>query len=93
MRDYKADLEKLERDCRTAASASGGGDAARAELGLGGDYFSTSAGQRERMLQSTQKLDKTTDRIRQGTQQLLETEVRIHKQSLENRISIIESRG
>ena len=34
------------------------------------------AGQRERMLKSTEKMDKTTDRIAQGRQQLAETEVR-----------------
>lgn len=36
----------------------------------------TIAGQRERMLKSTEKMDKTTDRIAQGRQQLAETEVR-----------------
>lgn len=47
----------------------------RAELGLGDDYYQTSAGQRERLLQATDRLDRTTDRIQQGRQQLLETEV------------------
>lgn len=52
-----------------------GGAAARAELGLGGDYSTSSAGQRERMLGATGKLQQTGDRIAQGRQQLLETEV------------------
>lgn len=48
----------------------------RAELGLMDDYYQTSAGQRERLLQATDRLDKTSNRIQQGRQQLLETEVR-----------------
>ena len=52
-----------------------GGAAARAELGLGGDQSSSSAGQRERMLSATSKMQQTGDRITQGRQQLLETEV------------------
>lgn len=48
----------------------------RAELGLGDDYYQTSAGQRERLLQATDRLDKTSNRIQQGRQQLVETEVR-----------------
>ena len=48
----------------------------RAELGLGDDYYQTSAGQREKLLQGTDRLDKTSNRIQQGRQQLLETEVR-----------------
>jgi hypothetical protein len=47
----------------------------RAELGLGDDYYQTTAGQRERLLTSTDRLDRTGGRIQQGRQQLLETEV------------------
>lgn len=50
--------------------------AARAELGLGDNYYSTSAGQRERMLAATERLQKTSDRLQVGKQQLAETEVR-----------------
>lgn len=57
------------------AGAAAPGAAARAELGLSDDYYSTSAGQRERMLAGTEKLEKTGSRIQQGHQQLLETEV------------------
>ena len=53
-----------------------GGAAARAELGLADNYYDTSAGQRERMLKTTEKLDKTGDRISQGRAQLAETEAR-----------------
>lgn len=60
---------------KAASISTSGGQAARAELGLGDDFYDTSAGQRERMLQSTERLNKTGDRIRQGRQQLLETEV------------------
>ncbi len=57
------------------SSSAAPGAAARAELGLEDDYYSTSAGQRERMLASTERLNKTGTRIQQGQQQLLETEV------------------
>jgi len=42
--------------------------------GLGGDYYSTSAGQRDRMLVSTERLQKTSERLQLGKQQLAETE-------------------
>lgn len=61
--------------CIHNLSFSAGGAAARAELGLTDNYYDTSAGQRERMLKTTEKLDKTTDRIQQGRAQLAETEV------------------
>ena len=58
-----------------------GGAAARAELGLADNYYDTSAGQRERMLKTTEKMDKTSDRIAQGRAQLAETEVSYCQQS------------
>lgn len=54
-----------------------GGAAARAELGLADNYYDTSAGQRERVLKTTEKLDKTGDRISQGRAQLAETEASV----------------
>lgn len=48
----------------------------RAELGLSDDYYQTSAGQRDRLLSTTDRLGKTSERIQHGRQQLLETEVR-----------------
>lgn len=74
VKDYKADLAKLRENAATASSQASGGAAARAELGLADDYSSTSAGQRERMLKSTDQMAKTGERIQQGRAQLLETE-------------------
>lgn len=78
-KEYKADLGKLREDARRATAAGGAGAAAdaRAELGVAGDFYQTSAGQRDRLLSSTDLLNKTSDRIQQGRQQLLETEVRL----------------
>lgn len=64
-----------------------GGAAARAELGLTDNYYDTSAGQRERMLKTTEKLDKTTDRIQQGRAQLAETEVCLTQPATVHRVS------
>ena len=75
VREYKADLAKLQESAKAAGSAASGGAAARAELGLVDDYSQTSAGQRERLLQTTDKMGRTGERITQGRQQLLETEV------------------
>ncbi len=44
--------------------------------GLGGDYMSTSAGQRDRMLMATQKLEQSNDLLKYGKEQLAQTEVR-----------------
>lgn len=76
-KEYKADLAKLKEDARRASGGSGAGASAdtRAELGLAGDYFQTSAGQRDRLLTATDRINKTGERIQQGRQQLLETEV------------------
>ncbi|KAI8470243.1 MAG: Qb-SNARE, VTI1-family [Monoraphidium minutum] len=74
VKEYKADLASLREQLKQAAATAGASDAARAELGLGGDYYSTSAGQRDRMLQSTERLQKTSDRLQLGKQQLAETE-------------------
>ena len=76
VKEYKADLAKLRESAQVAATSAPGGAAARAELGLADDYSQTSAGQRDRLLQTTEKLGRTGERITQGRQQLLETEVR-----------------
>lgn len=75
VREYKADLAKLQESSKAAVGSASGGASARAELGLSEDYSQTSAGQRERLLQTTDKMGKTGERITQGRQQLLETEV------------------
>lgn len=74
VKEYKADLASLREQFKQAAATAGASDAARAELGLGGDYYTTSAGQRDRTLQSTERLQKTTERLALGKQQLAETE-------------------
>lgn len=74
VKEFKADLAALKVDAKKVAGAGAPGAAARAELGLSDDYYSTSAGQRERMLAGTERISKTGDRIKQGQQQLLETE-------------------
>jgi vesicle transport through interaction with t-SNAREs 1 len=77
IKEYRADLKKLKEDVKKAASGAAGSTGLnRAELGLADDYYQTSAGQRERLLSATERLGKTSDRIQQGRQQLLETEVR-----------------
>jgi vesicle transport through interaction with t-SNAREs protein 1 len=42
VKEYKADLASLREQLKQAASGSSEGDAARAELGLGDNYYSTS---------------------------------------------------
>ncbi|CAG9465463.1 unnamed protein product [Pedinophyceae sp. YPF-701] len=74
VQDFRSSLARLRADVRKASQGVAGGDAARAELGLADDYYSTAAGQRERLLQTTAVMNQTSDRIRQGRQQLLETE-------------------
>ena len=77
VKEYRTDLKKLKDDVKRAALGGGGGAAlSRAELGLADDYYQTSTGQRDRLLTSTERLGKTSDRIQQGRQQLLATEVR-----------------
>ena len=75
VREYKADLAKLQESGKGAAASASGGAAARAELGLHDDYAQSSGGQRDRLLHTTEKLGRTGERITQGRQQLLETEV------------------
>ncbi|GAB4817816.1 hypothetical protein N2152v2_004862 [Parachlorella kessleri] len=92
VKEYKGDLAKLREDAKKAAAS---GADTRAELGLGDDYYQTSAGQRERLLQSTDRLEKTGSRIQQGRQQLLETEelgVQILSDLQRQRETILHSR-
>eukprot|EP00803_Ostreobium_quekettii_P006158 evm.model.scf_955.5 EVM.evm.TU.scf_955.5 scf_955:30381-34125(-) len=95
IREYKADLQSLKDELRKASKTISKGDAARAELGLGQDYFSTTSGQRERMLTSTERLNRAGDRLQQGRHQLLETEelgVSILEDLSRQRETIIRSR-
>jgi hypothetical protein len=43
--------------------------------GLGGDYYSTSAGQREKMLTATQRLENSSKKLDSARQTLAQTEV------------------
>lgn len=74
IKEYRADIGKLKEEARALASNAAAA-ADRAELGLGDDYTSTSAGQRDRLLKTTDRMQMTSDRIKQGRTQLLETEV------------------
>ncbi|PRW58605.1 alkaline phosphatase isoform A [Chlorella sorokiniana] len=95
VKEYKADLAALKEKARRGAAGAGGGPDARAELGLAGDYYQTSAGQRDRLLTATDRLNKTSDRIQQGRQQLHETEelgVQILSDLQRQRETILHSR-
>ena len=75
LREYKADLNKLKSDAKKASSSSDMSN--RAELGLVGDHWSaSSAAQRERLLATTDRINRAGDNIKQSRQTLLETEVR-----------------
>ncbi|GLC35551.1 hypothetical protein PLESTB_000194800 [Pleodorina starrii] len=75
VKEYKADLASLKEQLSKARAASGSDyDAARAELGLGMDYASSSQSQRDRMLSATSKLEQSNDRLQQGKKLLVETE-------------------
>ena len=78
-RKNKADLSKLKSDAKKSTSTNP--DLSnRAELGLVGDSWSaSSAAQRERLLQTTDRINRTGDNIRQSKQTLLETEVSVRK--------------
>jgi vesicle transport through interaction with t-SNAREs protein 1 len=81
VKEHRSGLAKVKSDVRSAAAGASSGDAARAELGLDGSgsagaggFASSSATQRERLLNTTDRLNQTSDRIRQGRQTLLQTE-------------------
>ena len=75
LREYKADLNKLKSDAKKASSSSSD-MSNRAELGLVGDHWSaSSAAQRERLLATTDRINRAGDNIKQSRQTLLETEV------------------
>lgn len=75
VKEYKKDLHALLQDVKKIQNGRGG-EGSRAELGLADSYYQTSAGQRERLLTTTERLNKTGDKIQEGRKQLLETEVR-----------------
>ncbi|GBG76716.1 hypothetical protein CBR_g22935 [Chara braunii] len=76
LREYKSDLNNLKREVKKSQSALPDAATAREDLleaGLG-DRISTSNDQRTRLLQATEKLTQSSDRIRDGKRQLLEAE-------------------
>ncbi|GIL51303.1 hypothetical protein Vafri_7324 [Volvox africanus] len=75
VKEYKADLASLKEQLTKARTAVGNEyEAARAELGLGMDYASSSQAQRDRMLSATSKLEQSNDRLQTGKKLLAETE-------------------
>lgn len=64
----------MKTEARAAAGSASRAGAARAELGLGGDASLSSASQRERLLTTTERLNQSSERIRQGRQTLMQTE-------------------
>lgn len=67
LRSYKSDLATLKKEAKEAKAAGAGGASARSELfGDAEDPFSygEGAGQRERLLNTTARLDRTSERIK-----------------------------
>ncbi|KAI5665671.1 hypothetical protein M9H77_15524 [Catharanthus roseus] len=75
LREYKSDLNNLKSEIKRIAS-SNLNQAARDELLESGmaDTLTVSADQRARLLMSTERLDKSSDRIRESRKTMLETE-------------------
>ncbi|XP_027154494.1 vesicle transport v-SNARE 13 [Coffea eugenioides] len=75
LREYKSDLNNLKSEMKRLAS-SDLNQAARDELLEAGmaDKLTVSADQRARLLTSTDRLDKSSDRIRDSRKTMLETE-------------------
>ncbi|KAL0342584.1 UNVERIFIED_CONTAM: Vesicle transport v-SNARE 11 [Sesamum calycinum] len=75
LREYKTDLNNLKTDVKRITSANTN-QAARDELLESGiaDTSMTSADQRARLLMSTERLNQSSDRIRESRKVMLETE-------------------
>ncbi|XP_071915960.1 vesicle transport v-SNARE 13-like [Coffea arabica] len=75
LREYKSDLNNLKSEMKRLAS-SDLNQAARDELLEAGmaDKLTVSADQRARLLTSTERVDKSSDRIRDSRKTMLETE-------------------
>lgn len=74
LREYKSDLNNLKRDVKKASLADS--QSARDELLESGmsDGLMASADQRGRLLMSTERLNQSTDRIKESKRTILETE-------------------
>ncbi|XP_024025298.1 vesicle transport v-SNARE 13 [Morus notabilis] len=75
LREYKSDLNNLKSEVKRLVSGNLNA-AARDELLQSGmaDTLTASADQRARLLISTERLNKTSDRIKEGRRTMLETE-------------------
>lgn len=75
LREYRSDLSKLKTEIKLVESANLN-QGSRDELLESGmaDTLTASADQRSRLLMSTERLDKSSDRIRQSRRAMLETE-------------------
>eukprot|EP01026_Neomeris_dumetosa_P026430 TRINITY_DN21588_c0_g1_i13.p1 TRINITY_DN21588_c0_g1~~TRINITY_DN21588_c0_g1_i13.p1 ORF type:complete len:224 (-),score=26.43 TRINITY_DN21588_c0_g1_i13:473-1144(-) len=72
VKEYSLDIKKLKTDLLNVKQSTPQGDAARAAMGL--DGMSEQSKQRQQMLDSTQLLNKTGDKIRHGQAMLNEAE-------------------
>ncbi|KAA8547960.1 hypothetical protein F0562_004389 [Nyssa sinensis] len=75
LREYKSDLNNLKSDVKRISSANLN-QAARDELLESGmaDALTVSADQKARLLMSTERLNKSSDRVRESRRTMLETE-------------------
>ncbi|GAA0169602.1 SNARE protein [Lithospermum erythrorhizon] len=72
LREYKADLNKLKKEVKKLALANSN-QASQEDLLEAGAY-AASTNQRERLSMSTERLDRSTDRVRESRRTALETE-------------------
>lgn len=72
LREYKADLNKLKKEVKRLALANPNQADHEDLLEAGG--YAASSNQRERLAMSTERLDRTTDRVRDSRRTALETE-------------------
>ncbi|KAL1198361.1 Vesicle transport v-SNARE 12 [Cardamine amara subsp. amara] len=75
LREYKSDLNQLKKDFKRVSSTDAK-QSTREELMESGvvDLHAVSADQRERMAMSVERLDRSSDRIRESRRIMLETE-------------------
>ena len=73
VRSYTEELSRLGKDFRRSQVQLGDAAAGRDEL-LGPDDAANSEDQRERLLQNTERMSKTTNRLEEGYRMTLETE-------------------
>ncbi|CAN6467829.1 unnamed protein product [Victoria cruziana] len=95
LREYKSDLNNLKGEVKKITSAT---QAARDELLESGmaDALTVSADQRSRLLQSTERLNQSGERIREGRRTMLETEelgVSILQDLHQQRQSLLHAHG